>query len=82
MSSEPGKVHIIGTPLIRGDKTNALQQLQGRDPDGVLQPFFAECDESVTWFDYLRPAFGAGRLFHERTFPTLHRNGRRIRLVA
>ena len=31
--------------------------LQGRNPDWVNKPFFAEYDENAIWLDDLKPAF-------------------------
>jgi L-lysine 2,3-aminomutase len=39
--------------------------IQARDPAWVKRPFFAEFDESASWFDDLRPAFGKTRFYFE-----------------
>ena len=65
MSAAPGKVRIVGLTEINGKEVIALQMLQGRNPDWVLWPFFAEYDESAEWLDELRPAFGGRRFFFE-----------------
>jgi hypothetical protein len=39
--------------------------IQGRNPDWVLRPFFAEYDEEAIWIDQLKPAFGQSRFFFE-----------------
>ena len=58
MSATPGKVMIDGTPTINGKKVISLRFIQGRNPDWVHKPFYAEYDEAAIWLDDLRPAFG------------------------
>ena len=65
MSADPGKVAVLGTPEIHGQKVIALQFLQARNPDWVMRPFYAAFDEQATWLDELRPAFGESRFFFE-----------------
>lgn len=57
MSATPGKIHVIGTTTINGQKVIMLKFLQGRNPDWVQIPFFAKYDESAIWLDDLKPAF-------------------------
>lgn len=66
MSCDPGKVAVLGPTDVQGAKVLALLMLQGRNPDWVMRPFFAEYDESATWLDELRPAFGEEKFFFER----------------
>lgn len=65
MSATPGKVHVLGTTEVHGEKVFALQFLQGRNPDWVTRPFFAKYDENAIWLDDLKPAFGEERFFFE-----------------
>jgi KamA family protein len=65
MSAEPGKVRVVGVTEIEGQEVMVLQMLQGRNPDWVLWPFFAEYDEKAQWLDELRPAFGHEKFFFE-----------------
>ena len=69
MSCDPGKVQILGTveiPTEAGlEKVFALRFLQGRNPDWIARPFFAEYDEDAIWLDELKPAFGAEKFFFE-----------------
>jgi len=37
--------------------------IQGRNPDWVAKPFFAEYDEKATWYTDLKPAFGGEKFF-------------------
>ena len=65
MSAEPGKVAVLGPAEVSGQKVLTLSFLQGRDPDWVSRPFFAQYDESATWLNELRPAFGEEKFFFE-----------------
>ena len=57
MSATPGKVLVDGTPTINGKKVISLRFIQGRIPDWVQKPFYAEYDEKAIWLDDLKPAF-------------------------
>ena len=65
MSAEPGKIKISGIVEIHGREYMMLEMIQGRRPDWVKQPFFAEYDENALWLDDLTPAFGEPRFFFE-----------------
>jgi len=65
MSATPGKVVVNGITEIHGEKVFVLQFIQGRNPDWVGRPFFAEYDPKATWLTDLRPAFGEKRFFFE-----------------
>ncbi len=65
MSTDPGKVHVLGEARVAGQRVLALQFLQARNPDWALRPFFAEWDEEACWLDELRPAFGEPEFFFE-----------------
>ncbi|MBP9033198.1 MAG: lysine 2,3-aminomutase [Pseudomonadales bacterium] len=65
MSADPGKVQMLGVSEINGEKVMVLRFLQGRNPDWVQRPFFAQYDDKATWLDELRPAFGEGCFFYE-----------------
>ena len=67
-SATPGKIQVLGVTEIYGKKVIALRFLQGRNPDWVHRPFFAEYDEKATWVDELVPAFGEERFFFEDEF--------------
>jgi hypothetical protein len=67
MSANPGKVQVLGVTEIYGEKVIGLSFLQGRNPDWVQQPFFAQYDEKAIWLDELKPAFGQQRFFFEET---------------
>lgn len=58
MSTTYGKIAILGTPEINGERVFALTFLQGRNPEWVAKPFFSRYDPNATWFTDLQPAFG------------------------
>ncbi len=57
MSATPGKVLVDGVIKINEKKVITLRFIQGRNPDWVGKPFFAEYDENAIWLDDLKPAF-------------------------
>lgn len=65
MSATPGKVQVLGVGDAGGKKVITMRFLQGRDPDWVHRPFFAEYDPDAKWLDELKPAFGAEKFFFE-----------------
>jgi KamA family protein len=65
MSATPGKVVVLGTQEIRGEKVFVLSFLRGRHREWVGRPFFARFDSAATWLDQLRPAFGEKEFFFE-----------------
>lgn len=65
MSCDPGKVQVNGVAEIHGEKVIALQAIQGRNPDWVGRPFFAQYDDQAIWLDDLKPAFGEKKFFFE-----------------
>ncbi len=74
MSAEPGKVMINGVVEIHGREYLMLEMIQGRRPEWVKKPFFAEYDEQALWLDDLVPAFGEPRFFfEEKPQPMLRR---------
>ncbi len=65
MSATPGKVQVVGVSEVAGKKLITMRFLQGRNPDWVARPFFAEYDEDACWLDELKPAFGEDQFFFE-----------------
>ncbi len=57
MSDTPGKVQLIGISKIKGEKVFVLYFLQGRNPQWVDIPFFAQYAPKATWFGQSKPAF-------------------------
>ncbi len=64
MSATPGKIRMLGVTEIDGKKYMVLDFLQGRNPEWVGKPFFAEYDENAMWIDELKPAF-SNKFFYE-----------------
>jgi KamA family protein len=73
MSANPGKVQVLGATEVAGEKVIELRFIQGRNPDWVHRPFFADYDEEATWLSELRPAFGAERFFFEDELERFYR---------
>jgi KamA family protein len=65
MSATPGKVVVLGTQEVRGERVFVLSFLRGRQREWVGRPFFARFDPQATWLDQLRPAFGERKFFFE-----------------
>ena len=65
MSALPGKVAISGIGEIRGQKVFVLTMLQARNPQWTKIPFFAQYNETATWLNELKPAFGEDRFFYQ-----------------
>ncbi len=65
MSCTPGKIQILGVSNIQNKKYFVLRMLQGRNPDWVGRPFFAEYTKQAVWLDDLKPAFGEPHFFYE-----------------
>ncbi len=68
MSADPGKVEIQGVTEIHGEKVFVLRFIQGRNPDWVQRPFFAQYDPQATWLNQLKPAFGEKEFFFEEEY--------------
>ena len=78
MSANPGKVQVLGVSEIHeGKKVIALRFIQGRNPDWIHRPFFAEYDEQATWLSELRPAFGEKQFFFEPELERFYRENLR-----
>lgn len=54
MSCTPGKLQIVGSTELDGERFFVLRVLQGRDPKHVNQILFAHYDEDAAWFGDLR----------------------------
>ena len=67
MSTNPGKIQIVGVTEIKGEKVFVLSFIQGRNPDWVGKPFFAAYDKDALWLNNLLPAFGEKEFFFETT---------------
>ena len=65
MSATPGKVQVVGTTEINGEKLLVLRFLQGRNPDWTHSPFFAKYDADAIWLDDLKPVSGDKFFFED-----------------
>ncbi|WP_244191106.1 4Fe-4S cluster-binding domain-containing protein [Prosthecochloris sp. ZM] len=65
MSCSPGKIIVEDITEIDEKKVFVLKFTQSRDPEWTNQLFFAEYDESASWIDDLKPAFGSDKFFFE-----------------
>ena len=70
MSATPGKILVDGVTTINGKKVITLRMLQGRNPEWVQKPFFAEFDDKAIWLDDLKPAFEEKFFFTEELCST------------
>ena len=68
MSADPGKVQILGISEIMGQQVFTLRFMQGRNPDWIAKPFFAEYNPDAIWLDDLKPAFDRSEFFYEKRF--------------
>jgi KamA family protein len=79
MSCTAGKIQVLGVSDIYGperdDKIITLRFLQGRNPDWVGKPFFAEYNENALWIDDLKPAFNQDKFFYEMELEEIFNSG-------
>jgi len=68
MSTNPGKVLIIGTTYVYNEEVIVLRFIQARNPAWVGKPFFARYDATAMWFTDLKPALGEKEFFFEKEF--------------
>ncbi|MGD8484538.1 MAG: lysine 2,3-aminomutase [Thioalkalispiraceae bacterium] len=71
MSAGPGKVEVQGVTEINGEKVFVLRFIQARNSDWVQRPFFARYDETATWLDQLKPAFGEEKFFFQDEYDAM-----------
>lgn len=71
MSATPGKIQMLGVADAGDRRVMVMRFLQGRDPDWVQRPFFAEYNETACWIDELKPAFGVEKFFFEEELEQL-----------
>jgi KamA family protein len=81
MSANPGKIQLLGVGEVLGHKVMELRMLQGRNPDWVHRPFFAEHDETATWINQLKPAFGEDKFFFEEELESFYRENLNITIA-
>lgn len=73
MSASPGKVVILGFPIINGKKVMALKFLQARNPIWQKEVYFAESNPKAVWLDDLKPAFGESAFFYEDELENMYK---------
>jgi len=73
MSCNPGKIMINGVAQLKGQRVIVLQTIQGRKPQWVGRPFFAEYDEEAMWMSDLQPAFGKKSFYFEDELASFQR---------
>ncbi|MGR8935522.1 MAG: KamA family radical SAM protein [Gammaproteobacteria bacterium] len=73
MSANPGKIQILGVSEVAGEKVIVMRFLQGRNPDWVHRPFFAQYSETAAWINELKPAFGEKSFFFESELEDFYR---------
>lgn len=73
MSSNPGKIQVLGVGDLGDQKALILRFLQGRNPQWVQRPFLAKYDENAIWLDDLRP-FSGEKFFFEEELEQLLKN--------
>lgn len=74
MSCNPGKVHVVGTAKIHGEKVFVLKFIQARNEQWTNQPFFAKYDPDAIWITDLVPAFGKEEFFFDEKLGNNKRN--------
>ncbi len=65
MSAFYGKIRLDGLPVINGRECISMSFIQGRNPEWVKRPFFAEYDDKACWINELKPAMGEKNFFFE-----------------
>lgn len=55
MSTEYGKIQVLGINELNEEKIFVLRMLQGKNPDWVAKPFFAEYNNKAIWLSDLKP---------------------------
>jgi hypothetical protein len=73
MSAGPGKIRVVGTAEVKGEKVFVLEFLQGRNPEWVGIPFFAKYNPNALWINDLTPAFGDSEFFYQREYDKLNK---------
>lgn len=65
MSTDPGKVHVLGIDEINGEELYVLRFIQGRNPKWAGKIFYAKYNPEAVWLDDLEPAFNQEQFFFE-----------------
>jgi hypothetical protein len=78
MSCDPGKVQVEGVSEIHGERVIVLKAIQGRNPEWVGKPFYAEYNDKAIWLDDLKPAFGEEKFFFEDELAEMYERGEKL----
>ncbi len=65
MSTDYGKIELLGINEINNEKVFTLRFIQARNPEWVKEPFFAKYDPKAVWISDLKPAFGEEKFFFQ-----------------
>ena len=65
------RFRIFRLRSFKGEKVFVLRFIQARNPEWVQIPFFAQYDETATWLDDLKPAFGEPQFFWQQEYDRL-----------
>ncbi|MDA3878760.1 MAG: lysine 2,3-aminomutase [Prolixibacteraceae bacterium] len=68
MSSDPGKIHMLGVTEVTGEKVFVMRFIQARNPEWVNHIFFAKYNPEALWINDLEPAFGEKEFFFIKEF--------------
>jgi hypothetical protein len=71
MSTSPGKVEVVGTIELAGEKYFILTFAQARNTDWLRKPFLAKYSETACWLDHLEPPNGESAFFFARQYEEL-----------
>ncbi|MDC8004734.1 lysine 2,3-aminomutase [Aureisphaera galaxeae] len=65
MSTDYGKIEVLGINEINNEKVFTLRFIQARNPEWVKEPFFAKYNPDAVWISDLEPAFGGEKFFFQ-----------------
>ena len=65
MSTDYGKIEVLGINNINNEKVFTLRFIQARNNEWVKEPFFAKYDPNAVWINDLKPAFGEEKFFFQ-----------------
>ncbi|HKK80910.1 MAG TPA: hypothetical protein VJ909_01595 [Prolixibacteraceae bacterium] len=68
MSSDPGKIHMLGVTEVKGEKVFVMRFIQARNPEWVNRVFFAKYNPDALWLSDLEPALGDDEFFFMKEF--------------
>ncbi|WP_212003974.1 KamA family radical SAM protein [Chitinophaga sp. HK235] len=66
MSTDYGKIELLGINELEGEKVFTLRFIQGRNASWVKEPFFAKYNPNAIWLDDLEPAFNKESFYFQK----------------